>query len=319
MKQSKFSWADTITVIITLAFGFVCFLSFNFFTLGDITRSIIFSAVITLLLGGFAIGATVMKRTNRNFKSCIITEWIFLFLFIVTAVITITPFIWGIKPFNHFFDITSQKTEIQSSIDANITQVEKLFLKYKNYAKQREEKYKERLESVVSAKENSSEYSNFDFEEGINDTTQIENKMETLHFQLFSSNFDKMETAFNEWFSKSKSNIKNWNPMGVVTIIRDMDIKTAEWLSELKKCSQYREKGEEKYKVDKVEDFNYELSFSSVNDKFKEGKTSIFAYFYAILGFALMMFSYIISKRNRRYPGLKIIFSKQQGTAINEL
>jgi hypothetical protein len=35
MKQSRFSLADLLTVLTSIAFGFICFLGKNFSTLGD--------------------------------------------------------------------------------------------------------------------------------------------------------------------------------------------------------------------------------------------------------------------------------------------
>lgn len=56
MKQSKFSLADVLTVIGTLIFGFVCFLSLNFRSLGIPIRV---SAVNLIQLE---------KSLNYNFK-----------------------------------------------------------------------------------------------------------------------------------------------------------------------------------------------------------------------------------------------------------
>ena len=69
MSQSKFSLADLLTVLGTLGFGFFCFLSLNFKTLGDTTTSIIWAVTISLILGGLAFGVKLLKRTSRNFKT----------------------------------------------------------------------------------------------------------------------------------------------------------------------------------------------------------------------------------------------------------
>ena len=66
MSQSKFSLADLLTVLGTLGFGFFCFLSLNFLTLGESTLSIIWAVLISFILGGLALGVKLLIRTSRN-------------------------------------------------------------------------------------------------------------------------------------------------------------------------------------------------------------------------------------------------------------
>ncbi|MGI6409859.1 MAG: hypothetical protein ACOX0V_01285 [Bacteroidales bacterium] len=160
MSQSKFSLADLLTVLGTLGFGFFCFLSVNFLTLGDTTLSIIWAVLISFILGGLAFGVKLVKRTSRNFKTFIIWEWVLIFLFVVVA-------FFAIFPFSHYFVVTAQKENIQNKVVSNITQAEGLFIAYESYADNRLNIYKSRLNSIVAAKRvNPEEYKNFGFVEG---------------------------------------------------------------------------------------------------------------------------------------------------------
>ncbi len=115
MSQSKFSLADLLTILGALIFGFICFLSVNFLTLGDTTLSIIWAVIISLILGGLAFGVKLVKRTSRNFKTYIIWEWLLIFLFLVVA------FFANISVFSHYFVVTAQKEAIQKKVVSNIT------------------------------------------------------------------------------------------------------------------------------------------------------------------------------------------------------
>jgi cytochrome bd-type quinol oxidase subunit 2 len=114
MNQSKFSLADLLTVLGTLGFGFLCFLSLNFLTLGNTQLSVTAATVIGFVLGGLAFGTKLLKRTTRKFKTCIIWERVLLFLFVITAFMAVFPF-------SHYFAVSAQKVKIQQKISSNIT------------------------------------------------------------------------------------------------------------------------------------------------------------------------------------------------------
>ena len=65
MNTSKISLADLLTLLTALGYGFICFLGINFNSLGNINRSVILALIITLVLGGAALGAKIMKRTSE--------------------------------------------------------------------------------------------------------------------------------------------------------------------------------------------------------------------------------------------------------------
>lgn len=308
MNQSKFSLADIITLLASIGFGFFCFLSFNFLTMGETNKSILFAVVVAIILGGLAFGAKLLKRTDRNFKTCIIWECVLLFLFVIAAIL-------AIKPFSHFFVVSAQKEEIQNVVTANIKQAEGLYDGYSKYADKRLELYKSRLNSVVNAKNiNPSEYSEYGFEDGADDGEQIENKMFILKAKLYPSNYKDISTGNVAWMKMATSTVESWRPIGLVDIIKTVDYNLTSWKEDLIQYSKFRADGEV------ADDFDYPLSFNDVTWKMtllsSPNWTSIL---YGVGLCFLMIVSYLVTKRHPRYPGLKVIFGNDKKECDKEL
>ena len=309
INQSKFSLADLLTILAAIAFGFVCFLSTNFFTLGDTWQSVFLSLVITVLLAGLALGAKLLKRTSRNFKTSFVWEMILLVLFVGFSIF------FSYISFPHFFTVSAQKDEIQNKLMASINQAENMFAEYEYYAENRENLFKNKLISVVNSKGiNPSEYSDYGFENnGVSDEKQIETKMFTVHADLFPSNYNEMKTKDSIWLINSKTIIEKWNPFGLIKVMNSIEHNSKEWLAELISLSSIREKSEQ------TEDFTYNLTFEDVKTHFtKRGNPTPFTIGLAVISYILMLLSWFITKRHTRFPGIKIIFGFGKN-ADNEL
>ena len=297
MDQSKFSLADLLTALGAIGFGFLCFLSLNFLTMGDTLLSVIVAAIIGFVLGGLAFGIKLLKQTSRNFKTNIIWEWVLLILFVIIAY-------FAVFPFSHYFAVSAQKEEIQQKISSNITQAEGIFTDYESYANTRIYNYEYNLKSIVIGKERSpSEYRNFGFVDGTDDQTQIENKVFTLRVQLYPSNYNQMKSVDSTWLADSKAKIENWSPTGIVIVINTVKTEITSWKNQLKEYSSFRAQGE----TDK--DFDYPLTFKTATNYFTENTTpTVLSIAYSLGLYILMLLSYFITKRHTRYPGLKLIF-----------
>ena len=303
MNESKFSLADLITVLTALAFGFVCFLSANFFTLGDTFQSILTAVIIFLLLCGTAFGAKWMKRTRRNFKTNFIMEIVMLVLF------TGFMIFFTIKPFSHLFAVSMHKTEIQSKLKASIAQAEKMYVAYERYAENRENLYKSKLQSVVAAKRTRpADFATFGFENNsVTDAKQIENKMFTMHADLFPSNYVKMKKVDSAWLTHAGNTVNNWNPIRLVNIVVEIEQKSNDRLQRLIELSTIREPGEIE---EETEDFVFTHSFDDAKSRFvMPGKPMSMSIGLAALAYLLMMLSYAVSKRSSK----STIFVKKVG------
>ena len=284
MSQSRFSLADLLTILGTLGFGFFCFLSVNFLTLGDTTLSIIWAVIISLILGGLAFGVKLVKRTSRNFKTFIIWEWVLIFLFVVVA-------FFAIFPFSHYFVVSAQKADIQKKVVSNITQAEGLFSAYESYANNR-------LNSIVAAKRvNPEEYKNFGFVEGTDDNTQVVNKMFSLKAQLYPSNYSDMKQKDSDWLSDAIVKVTSWSPTGIVKVVNTLKIEISLWNEQLKSFSSFRAKGET------ATDFDFPLSFEDVSGIFyKNSKPTLLSISIGIGFFVLLLLSYLITPRHSKNP-----------------
>lgn len=327
MNQSNFSLADVLSVLAALSFGFVCFLGANFLNINNdrvwgmshTTGCLAIAVSIAMLLFGTAYGAKLLKHTSRNFKTCFVWEVVLLLLFLLFAVFFATR----TSPFPHFFTVTAQKSEINSKLKTSITQAENMFAAYESYANNRKNIYKQKLQSVATAKRiNPREYAQYGFEgtSGVSDALQIDTKMFTVHADLFPTNYSDTVThngvkeVASKWLQDARNTTNGWKPIGIVGVVNDIEKNSNEWLSTLVTLSQVREHGE------KTDDFsNNTFSFENVKTHFtKLDRPTPLSIGLALLAYVLMLLSWFVTKRSTRFPGLKILFGMGK-SSNNEL
>jgi hypothetical protein len=296
MNKSKISLADVLTVVGAIGFGYCCFLSLNFLSMGNTMPSIIVAVVFALFLGGLAFGVKLLKKTSKNFKICRIWEWILLAFFAVVALVAIIPF-------SHYFSVSQQKKEIQQTVIANIVQGESLFMDYETYANNRLLFYENKLQSIVSAKDvNPSEFEACGFVPDINDSTQVENKMFILRAQLYPSNYEGMKQNANIWLMNAKNTAQNWN-MGIINVMNDIENNLTQWASDLKSFALFRAECETA-EGETIADFEFPLTFGNAIDKMTQmGTPTLLSIILAIGLYGIMLLSYFVSKRNSRSIG----------------
>ncbi|MBP6754673.1 MAG: hypothetical protein KA210_00900 [Bacteroidia bacterium] len=311
LKQIKFSLAVVINLLAALTFGYFCFLGANFFTLGDKGTSITVTAIITLLLIGTSLGAKFLKQTKRNFKSRFIWEIVLLVLFtLLTASFTYFPF-------SHYFSVSENETQIKSKLNSSIAQAGNMYVEYEKYVNNRKSNYKANLESAILTMHASNiDFKKYDFKtNSIAYDKQIKRKMITIGFDLVPSSFIAMKDVNSKWLADSKQLVNDWKPIGLVDVINNIDKNSNKWKADLITISKTRETGEEKDAVD----FTYSLPFNEVKNYFTSvGNPTPLSVIYAILLYVLMLLSWIFTKRDSKWPGLKVIFGYGESSE-NEL
>ena len=309
MNQSKFSLADVLSILTALAFGFLCFLGTNFYTLGDAPKSIKVALIITILLFSTAFIAKLLKRTSVNFKTRFILEMVLLVVF------TLLFMLFTFMPFSHYFTVSAKK-DIISKIQISITQAENMFPAYELYAENRKELFNSKLKSVVYAKDtNPTEYDDYGFKTEIPDETQLNKKMGDLHADLFPTNYSDTasqkgikEVATN-WLLDAKNTTKSWKPIGIINVVVDIESKSNEWVSSLVEISKNKEKGEQAI------DFSYPLTFDAIKQYFTiVEKPTLTSLLIALLMWVLMMLSWFVTKRHTRFPGFKLLLGSRRNT-----
>lgn len=309
MNHSKFSLGDVITLVVALAFSFVCFLSMNFYSLGETGSSAISATIIFAFLFGTAFAAKLLKRTKSNFSTCIIGEYFFLTIF------TLFFAFFSYSTFPHYFNVTAKKKEIQDKIQQNITQAQKMFAEYEQYATNREMLYKKRLTAAVYSKStNPTAYKKYGFiNNSVSDMKQIETKMFTVHADLFPTNYSDIiynngikEVAIS-WLQDAQKITNSWKPIGIVGVVNTINKNSNTWLNTLVQLSTVRETGEE------ASDFAYELSFSDIKKEFtKESRPNMLTFTLSVLAYLFMLLSWFVTKRDSRSIGA-------QTTAVYEV
>ena len=300
MNKYIFSLADVLTVLSAVAFGFVCFLGRNFYTLGDTKNSLIFAITITILLGGLAFLAKFLKRVQGNFKTSFIAEVVVLLLF--TGLMVYFTY----SPFSHYFAVSDKKEEIQEQLSNNITQAHNMFGAYEKYVDTRKYIYQSTLQSIVNSG-NESDYPKHGLiYGGVSNQTQIDNRMLTIHSDLFPTNYSDttgsngIKQVAKEWLADGQKKVEEWKPIGIVGVVNDIDEKSNNWLNGLVEYSNIREPGEE----DIAENFNYSLDIKNVKDNFKTlGKPTPLSIGLGVLAWVLMLLSWFITKRSSKVFG----------------
>lgn len=298
MNQSKYPLALVINVLTAIAIGYVCFLGLNFYTLGDKMLSILTSVVIIILLIATSVGARQLKKTKRNCKRCRVWEWILLLLFTLIMVV-ITYF-----PFSHYFGVTVNKANIQSKVLSNIQHFEQLYVDYDGYVNQRHSNYLKKLQNAVKYKPaDPSDFKSCGFDEDseVRIQTQINTKHSVLKMILIPVNFESIKSSDSIWLRKARKSIENWEPISLVDVINNIQTNTDRSLSNLVGISKSKAT---------CEDENYppftfsQPSFPDVKNHFTEiGTPSPFSILLAIVGYALMLLLWFITKRDSRCIG----------------
>ncbi len=309
MKASRFSLADLLTLLAAVAFGFICFLGLNFVTEGNLLTSILVSVGITLVLGGLAFFAKLQKTVRRDFKTHIIVEFSSVFLFTILFI--------GVSYllFPHYFTVSSKQEKIKETLLSSIEGATKMFDEYETYAKNREAFYEANLNSVVAAQRTRpTDYTEYGFGAvGISDNDQIENKLFTLHADLFPTNYSDsvyrkgIKDVATKWLKEQKEVVSQWKPIGIPIVANDLSAKASGWLEELIGFSKVREKGEV------AQDFSYKLSFGDVTPLLTDmERPRAIPIILSVAIWALMLFSWIITKRDSRFPGFKCVFGREK-------
>ena len=299
-KQSKFPLKDLLIVLGTLGFGFFCFLSINFKTLGNTSNSIIGAVIISCILGGLAYSLKLLKCTSRNFKTCYIWQWILIPLFLVAAFLAIFPF-------SHYFVINEQKETIQKQLVSNITKAEGLFSEYELYAENRLNLYENSLNAIVKGEGvNKEEYEKYGFN-GTNDSAKVDSKVMDLQIKLYPTNYEDMKNDDSMWLSESKKNTENWSPTGIVKVVNSLEIKISTSYDQLKYYAEFLAEGEDTTTID----FPFSLTIDDLSSKLKQrANPTPTALIIGIGLYLTMLLSYFISSKHSKNPGCKVIFGK---------
>lgn len=297
MKQSSFSLADVLTVLTAIGFGYICFLGYNFHSLGNISHSIILSLVIVLLLAGTALIAKLLKRTTNNFKKMLSLEIGVLILF------TVLTAYFAYFPFNHYFTISNQKYQIQYKIQQSITHSQNMFINYEQYSNDRLNNYRDTLADI--AKNKKEHYKILFNQPQLSEQQQINIIMLTFRSLLFPSNYsdtinkDGLKEVAHEWLTGASSINNKWKPISMVNVFKEIENNSNSWKNQMVAQSTIHQT------LENPTDFNYDLtSTEDIKTILTTLKNpSLLSIILALAAYILMLLSWFVTKRSSKFYG----------------
>ena len=191
------------------------------------------------------------------------------------------------------------------------TSIEKsktMFTDYNSYANNRINNYSLHLTTIIDNKStNPLEYRNAGFS-GNSDALQKENYIHTLQLQLLSQNTDSLQTLALKWIESANQGASVWNAFLIGNIDKISDaIKS--WNSTLVQVSEFKMNNE----PDNIQLFNSEQNsydqaiegLQGLKDTYKSTQgIALNTIWSGILLFLMLLFPYLLQKRNTRAIGL---------------
>ncbi len=302
LKQIKFSLAVVINLLAALTYGYVCFLSANFYTMGKLTESIIIAIFITSLLIATSLGPKLLKQTKRNFKSCLIWERILLVLFTL-LIVWLTYF-----RFSHYFVVKSKENIIKEKLFKNISQSETIYDEYIKYIDSVKAKHFSNLNTAVILYKSNIGNKNF-VKFGLRDEqicnvnyyTQINDGIDNLHNTLMPASIKSIENGNSIWLKNAKVSVKNFEPIGIFEVINNIQSRTEKNISQLIIQSSNNRMTTLGYKPFKL---LRNPNFGNVKPEFITlGTPPPIAILCAISAYFLMLLSWFITKRDNKPYG----------------
>ena len=308
-KTLKFSWGHIIAFIALIFISYVTYMGDFYANGGNFQLAAIKVFIIDVVLLLVFIGAQVLKGTDSKFNRSIIIERI---------LIIISPFVFigCMLPYNHFWNVFSERSNIESQFTSSITNSKQLFEDYDSYAKQRIDDYSKRLSEIIKNRETNVEaYKQAGFTTS-NDLIAKENYVHTLSLQLISQNTDSLRTQALNWIENANQGASVWNAF-LVGNVDKISYAINSWYKTLSAVSEKRMTNES----GNVQNFNESNnSFQEAVDGLNQLKNiyikasgySSISIISAIILFLMLLFPYLLQKRNTRANGLYYLFPHKE-------
>lgn len=194
-KILKFSWGHIIAFVALIFISYVAYMGAFYRNGGDFTEAAITVCIIDLLILISFIGAQIFKGSDEKLARSLIIERI---LVILCPIV----FLGAMIPYNHFWNVFSERKSIESMFSESIENSSKMFDDYEDYAKRRIEAYEKHLN-------NHDNNGNAQFPE-FNEIDRA-NYVETLRLQLLSQNTDNLKVSAKKWINYANKDASVWN------------------------------------------------------------------------------------------------------------
>ncbi len=316
-KTLKFSWGHIIAFLALIFISYVTYMGSFYSNGGDFSQAAINVFFIDVALLITFIGAQIIKGTDSKFDRSIIIERILILLCPLA-------FLWSMIPYNHFWNVFSEREQIEQKFSSSIEKSRAMFTDYLSYANERIENYDNGLTQIIRNKDiEKGPYISAGFS-GENDRLQKENFVETLRLQLLSQNTDSLKNLALNWIDNANQGASVWNAFLIGNIDKISEaIKT--WNNTLSSVSEFRMGNESISKQVETFDNNQESyiqaidGLHSLKSLYKDAKgITLNSILTSFLLFFMLLFPYFLQKRNTRATGLYyLIPNKMRGIKIS--
>lgn len=299
----KFSWGHIIAFVALIIISYVAYMGDFYQNGGNFKYAAIKVCSIDIVLLITFIGAQIFKGTNEKFDRSLIIERILICLCPIA-------FIWAMLPYNHFWNVFSEREQIESMFNTSIEKSRQMFVDYDQYSNDRIRMYENTLDNIIRNKtQNPNKYRKAGFD-GSNDNIIKGNYVETLKLQLLSENIDSLCLSASAWIEKASQNTSVWNAflVGNVKNISNAIKGWNETLSDVSKpiLSNETISGNDIHPFDENKE-SYKTAnngFAELNKIYTEAKGFSFTTLWSgIILFFMILFPYLLQKRNEKAKG----------------
>jgi hypothetical protein len=224
-------------------------------------------------------------------------------------------------PYNHFWNVFSEREQIESKFNAAIDKSRQMFSDYESYTNDRIGAYDAYLSEALNGKEqNRARYFQVGFK-GNNDAITKDNYVTTLKLQLQSQNTDSLKIAALKWIDEANQGASVWNAFLVGNVQKISDAVEG-WNQTLLEVSRpvlsNEPKGVSPFDTNKESFKSANSSLSELQDLYKETKgVSMNTIWSAIILFLMLLFPYLLQKRNTRANGLYYLIPRSTNQATH--
>lgn len=302
-RHSKFSYADTLSLVVALIYGYFCFLGANFMFIQDdkvwgMPRILGCLAIAVFCAGSLfftAWGAKTLRGTKKNHKELFIWEISLLVLFAMFSLFFTTQ----TSPFMHYFTVSSKSDEIAEKVLKAIDQTESMFSKYESLVDNRMYMYKGRLTAVVRSNDPAAlAKCKISSDAQIPDEEKVKTRIDIMKMDLLPPHYSDpvAQNGIKEVALNWLGNARNSNPLGVVSSVIEIDKNSKEWANIL---SYLYEEGKQPCEVPDPPVFSHEAKFHRLPVLFSQTGFPGFGYLlFSVFLCVLMLLSWYDTPRN---------------------
>lgn len=312
----KFSWGHIIAFLAIIFISYVCYMGDFYNNGGDFKAAAIKVLIIDLALLITFIGAQILKGTDSKFDRSIIFERI---LIVLCPIV----FLGAMISYNHFWNVFSERKQIESQFSASIDKSKQMFIDYDNYSLARINNYELALNKLIENKGvNYYAYNKLGFD-GSSDEIRKDNLITTLRLQLQSQNTDSLKTVANQWIDNANQGATVWNAFLVGNVNQIIDAIES-WNKSLIEYSSPVLTSETLLDI-KVESFAdndagmvAKRGLGSLTYIYKETRgVQAVSILTSIVLFLMLLFPYFLQKRSTRANGLYFLIPNSKSKEIS--